>query len=139
MISLLLIALAGALNATYEILFVSFKQSIFSNLNPDYWDPYKSWVYKWKMPLKPSPKYWYYFGIYPRYEEKFPYSSTVFVWLTDAWHLFKALMLVCLMSSIVLYTPIFTPIVDFLLLYCTFTFTFTVFFDYILRKNNGTN
>lgn len=134
MISLILAALAGALNATYEILFISFKYSIFSKLNPQYWDPKTSWIYKWKYPLQPAPKRWYYFGFQPRHEERFPYSSTIFVWLTDAWHLFKALMLACLMSAMVLYTPMFNPVVDFLLLYVAFTFVFTIFFDYILRR-----
>lgn len=134
MISLILCALAGALNATYEILFVSFKYSIFSKLNPQYWDPKTSWVYKWRYPLRPAPNRWYYFGFIPRHEERFPYSSTIFVWATDAWHLFKAIMLVCLMSAMVLYSPIITPFVDFFLLYVTFTFVFTIFYDYILRR-----
>lgn len=133
MISLILCALAGMLNATYEILFVGFKYSIFRKLNPKYWDPYESWIYKWKYPLTVPTKHWYYFKIYPRYEERFPYSSTIFVWLTDAWHLFKAIMLMCLMLAVVFYTPIVNTFVDFIMLYCVFTFTFTIFFDYILR------
>lgn len=134
MITLVLIALAGALNATYEILFVAYKYSIFKNLNPQYWDPKTSWIYKWKYPLAPAPKRWYYFGFQPRHEERFPYSSTIFVGLTDAWHLFKAIMLGCLMIAIVSYTPIFSPLLDIILLYCIFTFAFTIFYDNILRK-----
>jgi len=134
MIPLILIGAAGMLNAIYEILFVAYKYSIFRNLNPQYWDPKTSWVYKWKYPLRPAPIKWYYFGFQPRNEERFPYSSTIFVWMTDAWHLFKAIMLTCIMSAIVLYVPIFNPLLDFLLFYTIFTFTFTIFYDHILRK-----
>ena len=134
MISLILIALAGALNATYEILFTGFNQSIFNKLNPKFWNPLESWKFKWSSdyPQKIETK-WYYFGYLPRYKERFAYSSTVFVFLTDAWHLFKALMLGCVMLSIVNYSVILTPFIDLILHYVVFTFTFTMFFDYILR------
>jgi len=136
MMSFILIALAGMLNATYEILFVGFNQSIFSNLKADFWNPMKSWKNKWASPYpQKTIPYWWYFGFYPRYKEKFPHSSTMFVWLTDAWHLFKALMLVCIMLAIVSYSVVFNPFVDFILLYVTFTFVFTIFFEYIFRKS----
>lgn len=134
MISLILIALAGALNATYEILFTGFNQSIFKKLNPEFWNPLESWKFKWASPFpQPVEDKWYYFGFLPRYKERFPYSSTVFVFLTDAWHLFKALMLGCIMLAVVNYSVLITPFIDFILLYVTFTFTFTIFFDYVLR------
>jgi len=39
-----------------------------------------------------SPKYkWYYFGVIPAYKERFPYSSTLLVFLTDGEHLFQFL------------------------------------------------
>ena len=134
MISLILIALAGALNATYEILFTGFNQSIFKKLNPEFWNPLESWKFKWASPFpQPVEDKWYYFGFLPRYKERFPYSSTVFVFLTDAWHLFKALMLGCIMLAVVNYSVVITPFIDFILLYVTFTFTFTMFFDYVLR------
>lgn len=134
MTTLILIALAGMFNAIYEILFVAFKQSIFYNQNPLFWDPKKSWVYKWCYPLKKPEKKWYYFGFYPEYKERFPYSSTILVWTTDAWHLFKALMLGCIMAGIVNYSVLIHPILDFFILYSLFTFVFTIFFSYILRK-----
>lgn len=134
MVSIILIAIAGMFNALYEIIFVFFDQSIFRNLNPLFWDPQISWKNKWAQPYpQPPEKKWYYFGFYPRYKERFPYSSTIFVWVTDAWHLFKALMLACIMAAIVLYVPVFGTTVDFFVLYCSFTFTFTIFYDYIFR------
>ena len=132
--TVILIALAGMFNAVYEILFVAFKQSIFYKRNPLFWDPKKSWVFKWCYPLHSPDKKWYYFGFYPEYRERFPYSSTILVWTTDAWHLFKALMLGCIMAGIVNYSVIIHPLVDFILLYSTFTFAFTIFFSYLLRR-----
>jgi len=137
MISLFLIAIAGMCNALYEIIFVFFDQSIFRNLNPLFWNPEVSWQNKWAQPFpQPAENKWYYFGFPPRYKERFPYSSTIFVWMTDAWHLFKAIMLTCIMAAIVLYVPIVNPFADFVLLYCTFTFVFTLFYDYIFRVKN---
>jgi hypothetical protein len=136
MISLILIVLAGMCNALYEIIFVFFNQSIFKNLNPLFWDPKMSWKNKWAQPYpQPVEPKWYYFGFLPRYKERFIHSSTMFVGLTDAWHLFKSIMLGCIMAAIVLYTPIINPFVDFLLLYFVFTFTFTIFYEYIFRTN----
>ncbi len=38
--------------------------------------------------------HWWYFGLYkPRYSEKFPFSSTVLVALTDKWHRAQLIML----------------------------------------------
>ena len=137
MTSLILIAIAGICNALYEIIFVAYDQSIFRNLNPLFWNPQISWQNKWAQPFpQPAEDKWYYFGFVPLYKERFPYSSTIFVWVTDAWHLFKAIMLTCIMAAIVLYVPMISPFVDFVLLYCTFTFVFTVFYDYIFRVKN---
>lgn len=127
--------IAGALNALYEIIFVSIDNTIFKDSNPLFFDPKVSWKNKWSTnyPEKKEKK-WYYFGVYPRYKERFPYSSTILVFLTDAWHLFKALMLTFIMASVVLYTPIFNPVLDFFILYSGFTFSFTIFYEYIFRK-----
>ena len=56
------------------------------------------WKNKWKLTVDGRLKYykqkdWYYFGHYPLYEEKFPYSSTILVCLTDAWHKHQFFML----------------------------------------------
>jgi len=53
----------------------------------------KSWKNKWELSgegkLLSVEKKWYYFGIYPTYKERFPYSSTILVFLTDGEHLFQ--------------------------------------------------
>ena len=134
MISLILICLAGALNAAMDILFTNYNNSIFSRFNPLWWNPEESWKFKWVYPLQPSTPKWYYFGFLPRYEERFPYSSTILVWLTDAWHFIKALMLLAIVVSIVVYNPIICPVIDWIIYYISWTFTFTIFYDYIYRK-----
>ena len=55
----------------------------------------KSWKNKWNIgageTLLPAKYKWYYFGIIPAHEERFPYSSTILVWVTDGEHLFQFL------------------------------------------------
>lgn len=47
----------------------------------------ESWSNKYTYPLVHGYKHWYYFGIFnPKYKEAFPYSTTLFVALTDYWH-----------------------------------------------------
>lgn len=68
-----------------------------------------SWCNKWKWILGrqvPEINTWYYFGIFaPKFKESFPYSSTIFVFLTDKWHFNKWLMFLCyeLIPPIIVY------------------------------------
>ena len=136
MLSLLLIIFAGIFNSIMDKVNFNFSKSIFKNKNPKFWNIKDSWKNQWKWPLKPYNS-WYYFGLYtPKYTENFPYSSTFLVFITDAWHLSKALMLFCISLSIVLYTPIITPIIDIFLMFCGFTVTFTYFYEYILKSKD---
>ena len=53
-----------------------------------------SWKNKWKLDadgnlIEYTAKDWWYFGVYPKYQERYTYSSTLFVWMTDAEHLFQ--------------------------------------------------
>jgi hypothetical protein len=134
MITLILIIIAGALNAIMDKLVFAFKSSIFKDLNPRFWDVKQSWKNQWKWPLQPYDS-WYYFGLYtPRYKENFPYSNTFLVWATDAWHLTKSIMLGLIMLGIVLYNPIFNTLIDLVIYYIAFTISFTYFYEYILNK-----
>ncbi len=41
-------------------------------------------------------KHWWYLGLHkPKYSEKFPFSSTALVFITDRWHLSQFIMLRC--------------------------------------------
>ena len=73
---LILIVLAAVSESIMDKLQFHYEKSIFSNesYKKTFWDPSNSWVNKWKEDLK---------------TEKFLGSSTIFVFTTDAWHLFK--------------------------------------------------
>ena len=47
------------------------------------------WKAKWALPLQPYEPRWYHFGIKPKHRERFPYSSTLLVWVTDTEHLLQ--------------------------------------------------
>jgi hypothetical protein len=57
----------------------------------------KDWKNKYKRiknVLQPSLNHWWYFRLHkPAYQEKFIFSSTLLVFLTDKWHLWQFLML----------------------------------------------
>jgi len=62
----------------------------------------ESWKNKWQLsengvPIHPLFNPWYYFGLQnPKYVERFPFSSTIFVFVTDKWHLYKWCMFLCI-------------------------------------------
>lgn len=126
--------LAGFFNSIMDVLFTRWDVCVFRNLNPLFWNPQVSWKNKWAQPYpQPATHEWYYFGFYPEYKERFPYSSTIFVFLTDAWHLAKFLMLLCISLAIVFYEPVSGEWwKDAIILYSMFTFTFTMMYSYVL-------
>ncbi|MOA36190.1 hypothetical protein D3C78_1576990 [compost metagenome] len=83
LLSLLLIGLAALFNAASDTIDDFFQSSIFSRLNHSFWNPVISWRNKWKDGDKTK-------------GERFIGSSTVFVFLTDGWHLSKFLHLACI-------------------------------------------
>ena len=61
----------------------------------------QGWTAKWKYPLQDYQKKWYHFGLKPKHEERFPFSSTLLVWLTDAEHFYQfiqTISLVCIVG-----------------------------------------
>ncbi len=91
------------------ILFISFLSKGFMDKSSEgkfqdiYLNKDKSWANKYADGLFPYVKKWYYFGIItPAYKERFPYSSTIFVFLTDFWHGLQFVFLngVCVVISI---------------------------------------
>ena len=76
---LLFFTLSGFSEAVMDTLQFHYDNSIFKNFkNNLFWDPYHSWRNKYK-------------GGDSRKGEKFPFSTTLLVGLTDAWHFFKLL------------------------------------------------
>jgi hypothetical protein len=118
MISLILIFLAGICNACMDMLRFHYSTSIFSKWPNQNWvNPSLSWTNKWKFDSKLGDLI----------------MSTIFVWITDFWHLSKFIMLLLLFSSIVFYQPIINWWADLIIFYCTFTITFELFFSKILK------
>jgi hypothetical protein len=69
-----------------------FTESVFKNLNRNYWNPAVSWSNKWKMQSTMDLAY-FVKDSKGKTLEKFRGSSTIFVWLTDAFHLFQFIFL----------------------------------------------
>lgn len=72
----------------------------FSTKDNVFWNKDLSWINKWAthkdlydgVPIESHFRLWYYLWLYkPKYKERFPFSSTVLVFLTDGWHLMKSL------------------------------------------------
>lgn len=85
--SLIFWFLASIFNGAMDMNFNMFDRSVFSKLKGTFWNPDESWRNKWKNGDRAQ-------------GERFWGSSTIFVSITDSWHLFKAFMLLCLLASI---------------------------------------
>jgi hypothetical protein len=85
-LAFVLIVLSGASEGIMDVLDHAFHRSIFKKLNPQWWNPEVSWENKWKG--KNLTK------------ERFLGSATIFVFVTDAWHLFKALRSTLLWATV---------------------------------------
>lgn len=87
-----LVAIASVAKAIMDTLNFKFSSSIFNKIKSqkikNWFDPKESWKNKYKDGNKTK-------------GEKFIGSSTVFVWLTDAWHFFQSVMLTALEIALV--------------------------------------
>lgn len=78
----------------------------------------------------PYSKKWYHFGYKPTYEEAFPYSTTIFVFLTDKWHFFQFMFLrgIYLALAIPYHETIHFLITAFLILPIIYGIVFNIFY-----------
>lgn len=77
------------------LLFVAGMSKGFSDALADEGIKSKEWKKKYDL-TKPVGREWWYFGFYtPSNAERFPFSSTLLVFLTDRWHLSQLIMLRC--------------------------------------------
>ena len=124
MISLILVMLAAICNVVMDVISFHYTKSIFSKLNPKWWNPSISWKNKyvdWDGGIRTEKTIW---GI------KYPTA------LTDAWHLFKSTMIVLIVLSIVLYTPFINPLVDFVIIGIGWNVVFNLFYNKIFKLKN---
>jgi hypothetical protein len=125
MITILLFVLAGIFNSIMDAIRYRWDKSYFNNIKNRelfiFCNPSLSQKNKYKnRDPKQGPKF---FG-----------STTFLVWTTDLWHLVKAGMILSLCIGTVLYTRIINPWADALILLCSFTITFEIFFSKIWIK-----
>lgn len=60
-------------------------------------EPNKAWYAKYDFPLQPFTSNWMYLWlIKPKYKERFPYSTTLFVFITDKEHTLQLIQLILL-------------------------------------------
>jgi len=124
MISLILIILAAILNAAMDTLNARYRQSVFFTKQfriNKFTNPEFSWQNKWKNGDR-------------KQGELFFGSSTFLVWTTDAWHLFKTIMLACYSIAIVTYSPMIHPIIDALGYWLIFGAVFELFWSKVFLK-----
>lgn len=120
-ISLILVGVSAMAEAIMDKLNFHFEKSIFVNKeNQLFWNPIESWKNKWKEDLK---------------TEKFIGSSTIFVFTTDAWHLFKFIKNTCLFIGLpLLFMGDINIIISMVIARVIYGLVFTVYFDKILVK-----
>ena len=142
-LSLFFIFLAFSLNGFMDKIDHNWSSSIFKNIDKNsrlykWMNPRVSWYNKWKLkdgkliPLDEAP--FYYLWLYnPKYKERFIYSSTFLVFLTDAWHLAKHFMILSIILSILFYAPIFGFLGDLVLYFIVLEIGFNLFYHYVLE------
>jgi len=131
-ISLLLFLLASICNAVMDTSVHHYSTSIFTKLNPLWWNGETSWKNK------------YVNGDSAQGRVKWLFGMNKPVQLTDAFHFFKMLMIVFICGSIVTFNPslvfINLPIPWYTYLFVFFIYgfiwnmTFSLFYNKILRK-----
>lgn len=125
-IGIILASIAGMSKAIMDKLQFHYHKCLFKfdpvRYNQNFWDPTLSWSNKYKEGSMTEPKF---FG-----------STSYFVFLTDAWHLFQMLMLICLFIGIAVtsfYSGSFIfMMVKVIILRLFFGLSFTLFFNRFL-------
>lgn len=124
-ISILFFILSGAFEAVMDTLQFHYDNSIFVKLsNETFWNPQESWVNKYK-------------NNDPKMGEKFLGSTTIFVGLTDAWHLFKLFRNLSIFIGIFFITLIpsnlVLSIINVIILRLVFGISFTFFYKILYK------
>lgn len=75
----------------------------------------QGYLSKWAWPLQPYKQKWYHFGIKCNNRERFPFSSTLFVWTTDYEHGVQAIQTISLILTVVVAStlPYYTALFSF--------------------------
>lgn len=132
MLSILFLALAGMCNAIMDKINFHWDESIFKGSKLDWWaNPEVSYKNKWKNNSNSTDG------------EKFPGSSTVFVWVTDLWHFAQSFMITFFVLAVLFYgdgivnlfdTTWINMVCDLIILKGAFSLSFELFWSVILKK-----
>lgn len=117
----LAIALAALCNAVMDVLQFHFHLSVFKYFNAQYWNPEISWMNK-------------YVNNNPLMGLKKIMGITIPAVLTDAWHLFKSLMIGFLLFAIALAAQSPAELYHFVGYSITWNVVFLLFYKKILRR-----
>lgn len=107
------IILAAFFNAAMDTLQSHFNTSVFKKLDMYWWNPSYSFTNKYR-------------GNFLR--------KTVLAFVTDAWHCFKFIALICLSIAFVLYKPIVSIYIDPIIIYTIFGTVFEISYRLLGRK-----
>jgi hypothetical protein len=116
-VTLLLVAVSGLAKAVQDTLTFHFSSSVFKNLPA--WNPILSWKNKWK-------------NGDPLQGERFWGSSTVFVFVTDAWHLAQFFRINLLFASMI-FLPIDNILYTVLIARVLFSVSFELGFRALVK------
>jgi len=116
-ISIILLIISGLSKAIQDISDSSYSSSKLSYLNASFWNKSISWKNKWKNNDESQ-------------GEKFLGSSSIFVFITDAWHLFDVIRDITLIISLLL-----TPFIWFFIIaYIIRQLSFSFFYKILIKK-----
>jgi hypothetical protein len=121
----LFVIISAVAKAAMDKINFHFNDSIFVSLKREFWDSKYSWQNKWKQGFS-------------ELGEKFFFSSTILVFLTDGWHLMQFIFLNSLFIAFFLislhYFSYYEAIIHLILLRALFGVTFELFFKYIFSN-----
>ncbi len=131
MLSILFFILAGASNAIMDKISFHWDRSIFKGTKFEQWaNPKISYKNKWKNKSNSLDG------------ERFPGSSTIFVWTTDLWHFAQSFMITFFVLGVLSYDGIvnigdlyiLNLIIDYVILKMAFSISFEIFWSKVLEK-----
>jgi hypothetical protein len=131
MLSIIFLSLAGICNAIMDTILFHWDKSIFKGSKLEWWaNPEVSYKNKWKNHSNSEDG------------EKFPGSSTIFVFITDLWHFAQSFMITFFVLGVLFYDgivvikgyPLVSLLIDFVILKGVFSLTFELFWSKILKK-----
>lgn len=124
MISIILLILASVCNSVMDTLGHHHSTSVFKKYKTGFWAD--AYLVSWKNK--------YFNGDKLQGRKRF-LGFVIPVQFTDAWHFFKSMMIILLILSIVLYTPlVFYIWIDFIAYGIIWILFFNLFYNYLLRR-----